>query len=369
MLYIWFDHQLSSMKKSFVFTVHSITGLLSGLFVLLLSISGAALVFHDDLDSLQYPEIIQQNNYSVLPVDSCYRSLQKQFPHAQINSCSIAENAGRPFIFSVYDSSVKQGKESVQVFLHPQTAAIIKIRGGGNDFANNFMSWLSVFHNSFHLRKKGEWLLGFFAVIFLTSMITGIILYRKKIMAVLLFKKGVFRKNNLHQVIGVYALLFNFMIAITGFWMQRYVFKKEFYAAEQPYTPVIKPSPPLFFGLDSALMSAKKRYPGFTGYVIYFAGNKKRKTAVYGSQGTNAFIHSKKFTDVIFLDSAGSVAKTAFVNEIPADNRYDIINSQIHFGKYGGLPVKILYSLFGLTGGLLSVTGFLLWLKRRKHST
>ena len=69
----------------------------------------------------------------------------------------------------------------------------------------------------------------------------------------------------------------------------------------------------------------------------------------------------------MFLDSVGGIAKTAFVNEIEPGNRYDIINSQVHFGKYGGLPVKILYSLFGLSSGLLSITGFLLWLKRRKN--
>jgi uncharacterized iron-regulated membrane protein len=100
--------------------------------------------------------------------------------------------------------------------------------------------------------------------------------------------------------------------------------------------------------------------------VIYFAPTIHRKTAVYGSQSTNSFIHSKKFADVLFLDSVGGIAKTAFVNEIKPADRYDIINSQVHFGKYGGLPVKILYSVFGLSSGFLSITGFLLWLKRRK---
>ncbi|MEO8174483.1 MAG: PepSY-associated TM helix domain-containing protein, partial [Sediminibacterium sp.] len=113
---------------------------------------------------------------------------------------------------------------------------------------------------------------------------------------------------------------------------------------------------------------AKKQYPDFTGYVIYFAASTHSKTAVYGSRSTNSFIHSKKFADVLFLDSVGGIAKTAFVNEITPANRYDIINSQVHFGKYGGLPVKILYSLFGLSSGFLSITGFLLWLKRRKKN-
>jgi uncharacterized iron-regulated membrane protein len=151
----------------------------------------------------------------------------------------------------------------MQVFIHPQTAEVLQVRGGGKDMKHNFMSWLSVFHNSFHLKKKGEWLLGFFALVFVLSITTGIILYRKNIVSVLLFRKKMFRRANLHQLIGVYALLFNLVIGVSGYWMQRYVFKKQFYAAEQPYTPVIKPSSPLFFNIDSALIAAKKTVSGF----------------------------------------------------------------------------------------------------------
>jgi len=335
----------------------------------MMSLSGAALVFHEELDNLQYPSITPAGNGPVLSIDSCYRSLQKQYPHAQVSNCNVAENKTEPFIFTVYDSSYKKGTASMQVFIHPQTGAVLKTRGGSKDIANNFMSWLSAFHNSFHLQKKGEWLLGFFGFVFLISIITGIIMYRKKMVAVLLFKKAAFKKNNLHQVIGVYALVFNLMIATTGVWMQRYVFKKEFYAEQKAYTPILKPSAPLFFNMDSSFGKAKQQYPDFTGYVIYFAQKKSRQTAVYGSRKTNSFIHSKKFADVIFLDSVGNIARTAFVSEIDPDSRYDIINSQIHFGKYGGLPVKIIYSLFGLAGGALGITGFLLWIKRRRRNT
>lgn len=357
----------NNMQKSFLFTIHSFAGLVSGLFILVMSLSGAALVFHDELDSLQYPAITTRASEPILSVDDCYRSLQKAYPHAQISSCHVAESILRPFVFTVYDSSFQKGNKSMQVFIHPQTGEILLTRGGGKDARHNFMSWLSVLHNSFHLEKKGEWLLGFFGLVFLFSLITGTILYRKKILPVLFFNRAIFKSNNLHQVIGIYALLFNLVIAFSGFWMQRYVFKKQFYAAELPYSPVIKPSSPLFFRMDSAFGNIKKQYPDFTGHVIYFAQSSKGKTAVYGSLKTNSFIHSKKFADVIFLDSSGAIAKTAFVNNIDAESRYDIVNSQIHFGKYGGLPVKVLYSLFGLTGGILSITGFLLWLRRKRR--
>jgi len=355
------------MKKSFIFYIHSVAGLVSGLFILLMSLSGAALVFHEDIDTMQQPEF-NVKDYNNLTIDSAYNNLRQRFPYAQINSCRLPLNKETVFIFSVYDPSYKKGKKAMEIFLHPQTGGYLGTRGGSDDMKHNFMSWLSKFHNSFHLGKTGEWLLGFFALVFLLCIITGLILFRKSILAVLLFRKFVYKRNNLHQLIGVYALIFNLMIAVTGFWMQRYVFKKEFYAVDN-YTPVLKPSAVFPFKFDSAFSEVKKQYPDFTGSVIYFAQGSKSKTAVYGSRSSNAFIHSKKFADVIFLDSAGSVSKTRFINEISSADRYDIINSQLHMGKFGGTGIKIIYFLFGLAGGLLSITGFLLWLKRKKVSS
>jgi uncharacterized iron-regulated membrane protein len=355
------------MRKTVFFYVHSFAGLVSGIFILLMSLSGAALVFHEELDSLQYPAVAPVNGKPLLSVDSCYHSLQRQFPGAQISNCLVADNISAPYVFVIYDPSYEKGTRSMQVFIHPQTAAVLASRGGSNDARKNFMSWLSVFHNSFHLRKKGEWLLGIFAVVFIISLLTGLVLYRKSLWSVISFRKHSYRKNNFHQLVGVYALLFNLMIAITGFWMQRYVFKKQFYATQVPFTPVLKASQPLFFGLDSALREAKHTHPDFTGYVIYFAQSKKGKTAVYGSRSGNSFIHNKKYADMLMLDSTGTVVHTAFVDSIKPADRYDIINAQVHYGRYGGWPVKLLYSMLGLSGGLLSITGFVLWLKRKRR--
>ncbi|MFM6924414.1 MAG: PepSY-associated TM helix domain-containing protein, partial [Ferruginibacter sp.] len=224
------------MKKNFIVKLHSMAGLVAGIFILGMSISGAVLVFHDNLDAMQQPAL-RSSPAKNITIDSAYRAIQHHYPHAQISNVVLPENSSSPFLFFIYDSSYKTGKAAMQVFLHPQTAAVLKASG-----SNNYISWLSKFHNSFHLGKTGEWLLGFFSLIFLLSIITGFILYRKNILAVLLFKKTVYKRINLHHLIGVYALLFNLMIAISGFWMQRYVFKTAFYQSYD-YTPVLKASP------------------------------------------------------------------------------------------------------------------------------
>ncbi len=37
----------------------------------------------------------------------------------------------------------------------------------------------------------------------------------------------------------------------------------------------------------------------------------------------------------------------------------------LHYGTFGGLPVKILWCIGGLAPGILSITGFLMWYKRK----
>ena len=354
------------MKKKNLFTIHSVSGLAAGLFILALSLSGALLVFHDSLDALQKPKVgYAAENKKIISVDSCYHIIQQQYPAAQIGNCKLPDNTSMPVSFFIYDASYKNGMSALEIFIDPYNGAVLGSRGGSDDFKHNFMSWLAAFHSSFHAGKTGEWLLGFFAAVFLLSILTGIFLYRKNILATILFKRSVWKKNNLHQIMGTWALLFNLLIGVTGFWMQRYVFKKEFYQTND-WVNTIHPSPKLFFNFDSSYQVVQKAHPDFTCYVIYFAQTKKGKTAIYGSNSTNAYIHSKKFADVICLDSTGSASKTRFINEISADDRYDIINSQLHMARYGGAGIKIVYALFGLSSAILSITGFLLWLKRRR---
>ncbi len=355
------------MSKNFLYRIHSFAGLISGVFILLMSLSGALLVFHEEIDRMQFPAIHNPANKPILTIDSAYRLLQIQFPKAQISSCLLPEDKQSPYIFSLYDSSYRNGEQSLQVFLHPVTGEFLWQRGGTKDIRNNFMAWLTAFHNSFHLKKKGEWLLGVLGVIFLISLLSGIFLYRKNIWAVICFQRAVFRRQNLHQLIGVWALLFNLVIGITGVWMQRYVFKKDFYGPAFSYTRTIHTSPALFFSFDSALQNLHQVHPAFTPYVIYFSGSKQGSTALYGSRSTNSFIHSRKYADAVFLDSTGSIKKTAFVTDIVPENRRDIINAQIHYGRYGGWGVKIFYAIFGLSGALLSITGFALWIRKRKQ--
>jgi uncharacterized iron-regulated membrane protein len=40
----------------------------------------------------------------------------------------------------------------------------------------------------------------------------------------------------------------------------------------------------------------------------------------------------------------------------------------LHFGNFGGLPVKILWSVAGLTPAILAISGSLMWWQRKRRN-
>ena len=353
------------MTRGKLFTVHSIAGFICGVFILCMSCSGTLLLFHNEVDAWQQPKIGYAPEKDKLSFDQSYAMLQQHYPQAQISHCMLPDQQHPGYSFFINDSSLHKSK-AIGIIVDPYQGTLIEPSESRHPMINSLMDWMAGFHQNFHVGKAGEWILAVFSLIFLLTILSGLWLYRNHILPVLLFRRSVFQKNNWHQIIGVYALLFNLMFGITGVWMQRYVFKAGFYASNH-YQPVRKASPGLFFSMDSALANMQKQYPKFSPAVIYFAQTNRSTTAVYGSNAFNSFIHSKQYADMILLNPAGQVDHTGFVGELDAGSRYDIINAQVHYGQYGGLPIKIIYALFGISGALLSITGFLSWRRRKQR--
>ena len=46
--------------------------------------------------------------------------------------------------------------------------------------------------------------------------------------------------------------------------------------------------------------------------------------------------------------------------------QWEALVGPLHFGTFGGWPTRALYVAVGLTPGLLALTGFALWYRRRR---
>jgi uncharacterized iron-regulated membrane protein len=66
------------------------------------------------------------------------------------------------------------------------------------------------------------------------------------------------------------------------------------------------------------------------------------------------------------FDANGAYLGRSDYSDGPIGRQVIYSSYRIHFGNFGGIPVKIIYSLLGLSLTVISVTGINIWLARRK---
>jgi uncharacterized iron-regulated membrane protein len=74
-------------------------------------------------------------------------------------------------------------------------------------------------------------------------------------------------------------------------------------------------------------------------------------------------------SDVSFDAQTGSLLAVNDVRRAGLWTQIEDAMGPLHFGTFGGLPVKILWCLLGLTPGTLAMSGFLIWRARRSRAS
>jgi uncharacterized iron-regulated membrane protein len=346
------------------FRIHRFTGLIAGAFLLLLSLSGSILLFSDEIDEATHPEY-----YHVAP-QSTYKPLQ------ELQQAAAQVIPGQPYLFFLHlpqsaDESLIMRAEygpsfKRYIYLNPYTAEVL----GQHTNLGKFTGWLLYLHFNLLSGKTGAQIILVVGILFIISLLTGIWIYRHAFRKVLTFKVKLEwhqrnrRWRNLHRILGVWAIVFNVLIVITGVLM-------EFKVINNHALPKAKLTPVnTAIAYEVLLQKAAVQIPGFkvigirpprkAGDPIRFTGN-AGEPAIWGPAPSS----------VSFNANTGEVEKVINFNNAPFNKKLDASVAPLHFGNYGGMPIKIIYCLFALSPGLLSISGFLIWYRRKyiiKHS-
>jgi uncharacterized iron-regulated membrane protein len=346
-------------RTRLIFTIHSYTGLITGIALLLISLSGAILVFSRDLDRTIYRDILEvQPAGSRISLDSGYRLMKVEFPEMNYITYDGLPKDER----SAYQFFMMKNGEHFKAFLNPYTSEILH-HGKQHDY---WMDWLLLFHYTFAIPVWGELAAAILSLALLTSILTGAIVYRKYLTKVLLFKVTFRRKNwrtlssSLHRIVGVWSLLFHILFAVTAFWLLRHTFTKEHY--KESIAAGIE-APVLNFSIDSLLTEIKSKYPRFQPQFLTLPETKGIPAYLYGHSNGVSFFYANYYDEIQF---DGTTIEGNFLEERTASEKFDLMMYPVHAGLYGGIIVKIIYSIGGMTPGILGLTGFLLWWRRKR---
>ncbi len=344
-----------------LFKVHSYTGLITGIAFLLIGISGSILVFSRDLDRVIYKDLLEvEPRGSRISFDSAYHFMLARFPEMDyITYDGIPQTERSSYQFFMMKDGVH-----FKGFLDPYNVEVLH-SGKQHDY---WMDWLFLFHFTFSIPIWGELAAALLSLTLLVSIVTGAIVYRKYIMKVFLFKVP-FKVNNwrrmsssFHRIVGVWSLAFHVMFAITAFWMLRHTFTANHY--QDKSTAVV--APVITYSIDKVLNDIKEQYPDFQPRFITLPETDGVSSFVYGYSEGVSFFYADYYDEI---EANGQTLTANFLKDRSPMQKLEQMIFPVHAGLYGNLVIKIIYCLGGLTPALLSLTGFFLWWRRKRHAT
>jgi uncharacterized iron-regulated membrane protein len=352
--------------------VHKWTSLVCTLVILFLCLTGLALIFHDEINDLLGNELspppLSQSAASI-SLDGALQSAKARYPTEFIQF--FIWDQRHPELIKVAMAPVANaGREQIhRLVVDTRTTKVLA--EPGQDGA--VMTFLLRLHRELFLGLAGYLFLGAMGLIFLAALVSGVVLYAP-FMRKLDF--GTIRKDksprakwlDLHNLIGITTLAWVAVVAATGVVNTMALPAFDFWrSGELPRLLASyrdKSVPKALASVDAAVETARKALPEMNTASVIFPTSRFGSPRHYliWTRGRTA-VTSQLFTPVLIDVETGALISA---HGLPLYLRILEISRPLHFGDYGGWPLKVIWALLDLmTIGVLA-SGLYLWLHRAK---
>ncbi|MEO6149092.1 MAG: PepSY-associated TM helix domain-containing protein [Mucilaginibacter sp.] len=367
--------------KFWIGRVHLWLGLTSGIFVCFLGITGCILAFEREIEDATQPYRFTPTQKSALLPPSVLKNIGNKVLPGKKDPHSISYQPGKSAAIVYYHSNPDY---YYIVYVNPYTGKVLKVKDMNWDFFNivvdgHFYLWLPP--------GIGRPIVASATLIFVIMLISGMVLWWPKNRAAskqrfsIKFNAKWRRVNyDLHNVLGFYMAWVLIFIAFTGLvwgfqWFAKSVYwvssggkqAKEFYEALSDTTAMSKADKKVQ-AIDILWDKTRKDMPGFTGGIdVHVPETDSASIEIAINPDTDTYWKA----DYIYYDQYT-------LKEIPIKHQYSRLskatvadkiarmNYDIHVGAVLGLPGKIMAFFASLIAASLPVTGFVIWLGRKK---
>ncbi|GHB71079.1 PepSY-associated TM helix domain-containing protein [Persicitalea jodogahamensis] len=352
-----------------VYAIHKWCGLIAGLFILMLSITGAMLVFNDEIDTATNADMVKVNPEGQrLSTDALIQSLVQQLPDASLSSTLLYP--GEPDRAPM--TQLRLGDKNWWVYQNPATGAVL----GKREPNETFMKVILHVHEHLTLGQTGHAILLVVGIALILMVVTGVWYYRKSLFSV--FKIGVRNRNtylvnsDLHKLTGVLSFIFLLLMAVTGSFMhwekvERMFEPKEAPAAARAEEPQVEPAAPDYtqLSLVRGLQIAEKSISDFTPAQIRYPKAADGNVVIAGTRPESNRLLGVYTSSVEINPASGEVVKVEHAEDRDFEANAEAFMEQVHFGHYGGIVIQLFYALGGIGLGIMTITGFVIWWKKR----
>jgi uncharacterized iron-regulated membrane protein len=361
--------------RKLIFTIHSWLGLIAGLFLVLLGLTGALMAFEPEIDHLVHHSLSYVTpGEKTLPLATLGRAAIRAFPADTIGG--YGPNAAPDLSWAVY-------LQQRIVYVNPYTGQVL----GNLVFPDQWVRWqdkIHQLHTSLALQGTGKKIVSWAGLALLVMELTGLILWWKQ-------KRFSLRRRSRsrnrtpgqppaqsrqtwfdwHNMVGIFSSVFILMLTLTGVFIG---FERTTVPLVEKWTgttPLEVPNPkPLYtagaiaISPDSAMAVACQALPGAFPFNI----NVPDTGEVYIARCRFPEDRTPGGRSMVIIDPY--TAKPLFIRNsrtAPLVTRIVNMNRALHTGDIYGLPSKIIMSLASLAVAVLFLTGITMWWKRRSR--
>jgi uncharacterized iron-regulated membrane protein len=349
-----------------LFQVHLWIGVITGLYIFVTCLTGAALVFRIDLQRAMHPDLFTPGvpGPQAEPAD-VMESVRNAYPGDRVSGVD-APTAVRP-TYLAYSSRDNRFRT---LLLDPVTATML-----GELDDRSFVRTLQNLHFDLLAGRTGRMVNGAGALLLLAMCLTGAVIWwpgrmNWKRSLTVDFSRQWKRVNwDLHSAVGFWTVLFTAMWAVTGV---DFAFPAAFRSAVNRLSPITVTETPQSrpHGDQASRLSwralideARRHAPGqyvarvvvpsddTTAFLVMFS--KVRPTPLGADL---APVYLDQYTGALLTDTAP-----------PRRTVGDVIMAWVaplHVGNFGGNGVRVLWFVLGMAPPLLFATGFIMWWSR-----
>ncbi|MFB9079605.1 PepSY-associated TM helix domain-containing protein [Flavobacterium procerum] len=376
--------------KKLILKIHLWLGLASGLIVIILGITGCLYVFEEELRPVvhdyYYADEIKNEKLPISRlIQIAKETNQKTNPKQSLSGCKIINSDDRTVMIWFFEELDKDAfwywnrYQSTYLYLNPYSGKVQQ----QEEYNFEFFVFVRMMHQTLCLNSNiGDPIVGTATIIFIISLITGLVLWWPKNKQA---AKQRFwfrwkdttqwkRKNyDLHNILGFYSMLFALIIALTGLvWAfesydkgVQWIFNggKTFERPEPLVSDTTKYTKNT--ATDKIFASIKKSYPDAKSYFMFLPKeNDSLRTF-------NTFIRfENRFDDTAeeFDQYTGKKLKTTTYQDKNNGEKFRFINYDLHVGSILGFPGKVLAFFASLICASLPITGFYIWWGRNNKT-
>lgn len=349
-------------------TLHAWAGIVTGLLLFIVCFSGAVVVFKNEIDLWANPSLAELPRVATpAPLDTVQAALQARYPGATLEAIALPDDVN-PAYFAILREAGAPADARTKVALRADSGAVV---GPVDSQLGQYLRMLHVF-----LFFGPRWIVGFLGVAMLVLITTGIVVHRKILAELFTQRWGRSLRvvlSDLHKSAGIWGLGFHILIAVTGAWLglaplfeQGWAYVAGSAPAAQSAAPAkARPAPAAMPSLDALHAVAQQSVPGLQ---VHYVSLRHWGTATARVRFTGGLQdHLASTARVEFEAATGRVRERHDPRTAGFWSTANGLMEPLHFGDFGGLPLKWLYFFLGLTPALLSLTGTLVWLDGRRQ--